>query len=98
MAEPSFYDERSDRETVARLTLAIEQAYTKTGTLVWRAFLQGFVSALGAAIATVLLVLIAAYLFNALGGPALLQNFISSVSNTIVHTQEQALLQALPLK
>ena len=98
MAEPSMFEERSDRETVVRLTAAIERAYTRTGILVWRSLLQGFMSVLGAALASILLFLLGIYLFSAFGGPTLFQNFIASISDSVVHTQEQSLLKALPLK
>lgn len=90
--------EESDRETVARLSAAIEHAYTKTGVLIWRSFLQGFVSAIGAACATALVLLAGIYLFKTLGGPALLQSYVASLSDTIVRSQEQSLLHSLPLK
>lgn len=96
MPDPTFFDSPSDRETLTRLAATIERAYTKTGVLIWRSFLQGFVSALGAASATVLVLCVAILLFKNLGGPGLVQNFINTISASVVHQQEQTVIQSIP--
>lgn len=82
----------SERQTLERLTVAVERAYSHTGRLLWRAFLQGLMSALGATFGTFLVLGILGFLFQQLGGPAVFQQMITNLSQSIVQAQVHSLL------
>lgn len=95
MPDPSLiYQSLSpdERQTLERLVVAVDRAYSHTGRLLWRSFLQGLMSALGATVGTFLVLGVTGYLFQKLGGPALIQQMISNLSQSIVQAQVHTLL------
>lgn len=82
----------SERQTLDRLAIAVDRAYSSTGRLLWRSFLQGMMSALGAAIGTVVVLSVLGFLFQKLGGPAVLQSLVGQLSQSIAQAQVHTFL------
>ncbi|HSI20388.1 MAG TPA: DUF5665 domain-containing protein [Verrucomicrobiae bacterium] len=70
--------------TVDRLVRAVNMAYSSPGRLMWRGFLYGLMTALGATIGTALFFTILIWFFQRLGGIELLRPGIESIQEIII--------------
>lgn len=78
-----------DEASVNRLIIALDRAYHQPRLLMWRAFLQGFTAAIGAFIGSAFIVIVSAYLFQALGGLGLLKPYVDKIQDaTSTKTQQ----------
>jgi hypothetical protein len=75
--------------TIQRLAVAIELASKKPWTLIWRSFLQGFMTALGATIGSALFFIILVWIFQRLGGIDLFRPEIQKLQNLIIPAKFQ---------
>lgn len=79
-----FKDFQSPHEaSVDRLVEALDRAYHRPWLMIWRSFLHGFMTAIGATFGTVIIVVIAGMAFQALGGIELLRPSIDKLQNMI---------------
>ena len=87
--EPEMHEEsfihfaNPNDQTLDRLVRAVEKAYNKPGQLMWRGFLYGFMTAVGATIGTAVIISLSAYVFNILGGVKYITNNISSFADQV---------------
>jgi hypothetical protein len=70
--------------TVRRLVVAVEKAYHRPWLMMWRSFLHGFMTALGATIGTALFFTILIWVFQALGGVDLLRPGVEAIQDLII--------------
>lgn len=75
--------------TISRLATAVEQASKHPWLLMWRSFLQGFMTALGATIGTALFFTILVWVFQRLGGVNLLKPEIDKLENLLIPAKYQ---------
>jgi hypothetical protein len=81
--------DRPSDATIDRLATAVELASKRPWLLMWRAFLQGFMTALGATIGTALFFTIIVWIFQRLGGIELLRPQIEKLQNLILPAKFQ---------
>jgi hypothetical protein len=92
--ETSFYGEpvaKSD-PTLNKLVVAVDKAYNRIGYMMWRAFLQGVMSALGAAFGTFVILGVLAFLFRELNGISYFHTFVNSLSTTVAQSEKNVFL------
>ena len=82
---PSPSDARVDQ-----LVQALDRAYNRPRLLMWRAFLQGLMTGVGAALGTLLVAASLTYLIHSAGGIKLIQPLIDKLQESIVNSQIQA--------
>lgn len=93
-AKDEFAEFRSpDEASLDRLIAALDRAYHRPGSLMWRAFLQGLSGAFGAAVGWILIITISGFLFQALGGINLLHPVLDKIEQGIQRAQTAALRQ-----
>jgi len=82
-------DRRHEREEkqIDMLITAIDKAYHKTSYLVWRSFLIGLASGLGATLGVALLLGLIGYVLRELGGLPFVGNWINNFSTTLPNWQ-----------
>ena len=66
--------------SVERLVQALDRAYHRPGLLMWRAFLQGLMTALGLTIGYGLIIIVLAYLIQVHGG---LSKILTPLTNEV---------------
>lgn len=78
-------DNRHEREEkqIDMLIAAIDKAYHKTSYLVWRSFLTGLASGLGATLGVALLLTLIGYLLRELGGVPFIGNWINNFNTSL---------------
>ncbi len=82
-----FADYRGpDEASFDRFILALDRAYHRPWLMMWRAFLHGMMSAIGAAVGAVLIVVLTGYVLNRLGGVELLRPLVNRVQEMIIQT------------
>ena len=97
MAHPEFKDFQSPTEaSVDRLIEGLDRAYHQPGRMMWRSFLQGIMTGIGAAIGTILIAVVLTYAIQALGGIKLLDPVISKLQESIVNSQIKAIEKLQP--
>jgi hypothetical protein len=69
--------------TLDRLVQAVDRAYNRPWLMLWRSFLQGMMSAIGAVVGTALVVALAGFVFNRLGGLELLRPGVQKLQDMI---------------
>lgn len=79
-----------DDATVNHLVAALDRAYHRPGLLMWRSFLAGFMSALGATIGTLIILAVTGLVFHQLGGIALFSPLVQKLEQQIVDSQNQS--------
>lgn len=67
------------QKSIDYLVAAIEKAYLKPGQLMWRSFLSGLLSGLGATLGVAIVLALSAFLIHYLGGLPVIGNWISNV-------------------
>lgn len=78
-------DPRTQEEvTLDRLTRSVDRVYNNPGNLMWRSFLAGVMSGLGATIGVALILSIGGYVFSLLGGIELLRPGLTEIRNMII--------------
>jgi len=96
---PEFADFQSPHEaSVDKLVDALDRAYHRPGLLAWRAFMQGFMSAIGATIGTVVILFAIGLLLHLLGGVRLFAPLVDRIQQSIVQgvaTQQYQIDQQL---
>lgn len=70
--------------SVERLIQALDRAYHRPAQLMWRSFLQGFMSAIGAAIGTILIFSVIVYVVQAAGGLELLRPGLTKLQDMLI--------------
>ena len=94
-----FSDFQSPHEaSVERLVAALDRAYHNPRQLMWRSFLQGFMSAIGVTIGTIFILGLVGLLLHELGGIKLLAPLVDRIQNSVVQgvtTQENQIQQQL---
>ncbi|QQG50262.1 MAG: hypothetical protein HZB70_01615 [Candidatus Berkelbacteria bacterium] len=75
--------EKEGMENLDRLVRAIDKAYHHPGPLVWRGFMIGLASGLGATIGVAVVLAILGFLVRELGGLPFIGEWIQGVGNTI---------------
>ena len=84
----SFKDFQSPHEaSVDRLVHALDRAYHRPGLLLWRSFLQGFMTAVGAFLGTFLVIIGSGYVLHSLGGYNLFKPLITEFQNTLIQAE-----------
>jgi len=85
MSQEEFpaFEEPSDA-TINRLVLALDRAYHRPGLLLWRSFLQGVMTGVGATVGTAIVLSVAAFTFSAIGGLSLLRPALNQLSDYIL--------------
>ncbi|OGD60885.1 hypothetical protein A3A71_03175 [Candidatus Berkelbacteria bacterium RIFCSPLOWO2_01_FULL_50_28] len=73
--------EKVDR--VERLITALDRAYHRPGLLVWRGFLIGLASGLGATIGAAIVLALLGFLLREFGGLPVIGNWLNSISNSL---------------
>ena len=77
--DTDFADFQSPHEaSVDRLVEAMDRAYHRPWLMMWRSFLQGMMTGVGAGLGTVLFFAFSVYLFNVLGGVQLLRPILNN--------------------
>lgn len=71
------------------LIAAVDRAYSKPRLMMWRSFLHGFMTALGATVGTALFFTILIWIFQALGGVELLKPGVEKLQNLIIPKEFQ---------
>lgn len=99
MAKDEFAEFRSpDDASFDKLVAAIDRAYHRPWQMLWRSFLQGLMSAIGAAVGWILIITLSGYLFQALGGINLLKPLLQKAQDGISSAQTKALKEANQLQ
>lgn len=76
-------NEKEGMKNLDRLVSAIDRAYHHPGPLVWRGFLIGLASGLGATIGVAVVLAIVGFILRELGGVPVVGQWLQGVSNTI---------------
>ncbi len=76
--------------TMERLVRAVHLAYSSPGRLMWRGFLYGLMTALGATIGTAIFFTILIWFFQRLGGIELLRPGIENIQELIIPEELRA--------
>ena len=100
MAENEFKDFQSPHEASEdRLIEALDRAYHRPWLMLWRSFLQGLMSGMGALLGSFLIILLLGFAFNRLGGIAILNPVITKLQDVMTQSQIKTIktLQASPL-
>lgn len=82
--------------SVNQLVQALDRAYYRPGLLLWRSFWQGFFTAIGAAVGTVVFVGLVSYLFSILGGSQLVKPYLDKLQNGLIQRQIQTVQSLEP--
>jgi len=83
-----FSDFQSPHEaSLDRLVEAVDRAYHRPWLMMWRSFLHGFMTAIGATVGTAVIVAILGYVVQTHGGIDLLNPLIDKISGKVVQTQ-----------
>ena len=81
--------------SVEKLVEALDRAYHRPGLLMWRAFLQGLMTALGMTVGYALIVIALAYAIQVHGGIGkLLDPLINQIQSRVIPASLQSQLQA----
>jgi hypothetical protein len=80
---------QDDQATMHRLLTAVDRAYNRPWLMMWRSFLHGFMTALGATIGTALFFTILVWFFQRLGGIDLLAPQIEKLQDLLIPDQFQ---------
>lgn len=91
---PEANNSRPNNATIERLATAVELASKRPWLLMWRSFLQGFMTALGATIGTALFFAVLIWLFHRLGGVDLLKPGIQKLQDLIIPQKYQEQLNS----
>lgn len=92
MSKEEFKDFQSPHEASEdRLVEAIDRAYHRPWLMMWRSFLQGVMSGIGAVVGSAIILLLLGFLFNRLGGVNLLKPAIGKLQDTIIQSQVKTL-------
>lgn len=91
---PEESQSRPSQATIERLAIAVELASKRPWVLIWRSFLQGFMTALGATIGAALFFTFLLWLFHHLGGIDLLKPQIEKLQNLIIPEKYQKQVDA----
>lgn len=75
--------EKEGMENLDRLVRAIDKAYHHPGPLVWRGFLIGLASGLGATIGVAVVLALVGFVLRELGGIPVIGDWLQGVSNTL---------------
>lgn len=75
--------EKEGMENLDRLVKAIDRAYHHPGPLVWRGFLIGLASGLGATIGVALVLAILGFVLRELGGLPFIGDWLQGVGNNL---------------
>jgi hypothetical protein len=87
----AFKDFQSPHEaSIDQLIQALDRAYHRPRLLMWRSFLQGIMTGIGASVGTLLVAGVITYSIHALGGIKLIQPMIDKLQESIVNSQIQA--------
>ena len=76
--------------SVDRLVQSLDRAYHRPGLLMWRSFLSGLMYAIGATVGLTLLLTIAAYVLQALGGINLINPLIQKLDDNVVSIENRS--------
>jgi len=83
--ETDFTPFQSPNEaSVNRLIEALDRAYHRPWLMMWRAFLQGLMTAFGMTFGYLLIFTLLAYFFQALGGIKLLDPLIERITQSVI--------------
>lgn len=82
--------------SVDRLVQAVDRAYHRPFLMMWRAFLQGLMTAIGASVGTAIVVLVSIYVFKYSGGPGWLNNSIQKMKDNLLPKDLQTTSQPTP--
>ncbi len=92
MPNPEFKDFQSPHEaSIDRLVDALDRAYHRPGLLMWRSFLQGFMTAVGAFFGAIIIAIIVGYVVHLLGGIDFFQPILDKLQDAIVQSQIKSL-------
>lgn len=76
-------EEKELEKHLKALTTAIQQTYGTTRALVWRSFLSGLMSGLGATIGVSVIVILIGYLIRHFGGLPVIGNWLSDLEKVL---------------
>ena len=92
MSDQEFKDFQSPHEaSLDRLINAVDRAYHRPGLLLWRSFLQGVMTAIGASVGTFLVFSVVIYVFQALGGIELLRPGLEKLQEMLLPPELRSL-------
>ena len=94
--ERDFEDFQSPHEaSVDRLIQAVDRAYHRPFLMMWRSFMHGFMTAVGATVGTAVIISLIGDIIQLQGGLSLLNPFIDHVQQTVINSQSKAIDQVL---
>lgn len=76
-----------------KLVQAIDRAYHRPWTMMWRSFMHGIMTAIGAAVGWILILILSGLLFQALGGVQLFQPLLEKMEEAIQRTQQRSTME-----
>ncbi|HSX42376.1 MAG TPA: DUF5665 domain-containing protein [Candidatus Saccharimonadales bacterium] len=77
------YEEKELEQHLQALTSAIQHTYGTTKALLWRSFLAGLLSGLGATIGVAIVLALIAYLVRHFGGLPVIGNWLSELGRVL---------------
>ena len=70
-----------------KLVEALDRAYHRPGTMIWRSFLHGIMTAIGAAVGWILILIVSGFIFQALGGIKILEPTMNRLRDSLLEAQ-----------
>jgi hypothetical protein len=90
--DKDFSDFQSPHEaSVDRLISAVDRAYHRPWLMMWRSFLHGMMTAIGAFFGTALIGILSVTIFQALGGAGLIDSMLDRLEEGAIRTQSEAI-------
>jgi len=97
MPKDEFSDFRSpEQASFDKMVEALDRAYHRPWAMMWRSFLHGLMSAVGAAVGWILIITLSGYLFQALGGIKLLTPLLDKAQEGIDSAAHKAIQNNSP--